>query len=284
MERWLLISNCQTFGLANSIKLLNPDFDVDGIDIWSYRADIDHYNARMSDYFRVIVHPEVTSIAGSDLSLAHNVSTIPSIYFPCYHPDVCSVTSGTKVLSGEMGEYHSIIAVAAFNAGLSPADAKSLYRSHTYQTAGYYDGWSEERDHLIAHFRHFGLDISSSFARWARGSAFMYSVNHARIDVIYDIAKIFMETCGVPTFETDIRPVDNLLSGPCYPIYDEVAERLSIRGSYLFKRMSDYRYSTLDQFIANSYSVYANADGPVEVVQSAQARYDRVQAVIRGEA
>jgi len=37
MRTWLLISHCQTFGLANSLNLLAPGIRVEAIDIWEYR-------------------------------------------------------------------------------------------------------------------------------------------------------------------------------------------------------------------------------------------------------
>lgn len=69
-----------------------------------------------------------------------------------------------------------------------------------------------------------------------------------------------MQMYGVSTHETHLRPHDNLLQGPCYPVYPEIADALGVKGSYLFKTGGSYRYLSLNEFINFSYDSYQGRD------------------------
>ncbi|WP_454850547.1 WcbI family polysaccharide biosynthesis putative acetyltransferase [Rhizobium binxianense] len=279
METWLLLSNCQTFGLANSMKLLGPRFHVDAVDIWSFKKNIDKYKSEIPKYFRVIVHPHFYNI-DFDFSIAQNLSTIPSINFDAYHPDVCYAFSKGP-LDGPMGSYHSMIILAAYEAGLGIEQTRKLFRQDVFEGCGYFRRWEMERTQLLSSFSQYGLDMASSFTKWSRGDAFMYSVNHPKIRCIYDIARAFMRRHGIETVDGDILPADNLLNGPCYPIYPEIAEMFGVRGSYLFKVPNDYRLVSLEKFIEFSFGTYARVPaGSIQVETAVRARYEQVKATI----
>lgn len=283
MERWLVISNCMTAGLANCFKFLNSSFDADAVDIWQYRQDPEGYNKKFSEYFRVVVHPEIfASLSETDRQAAH-MSIIPGVYFDAFHPDACTAIANGKVISGSMGEYHSVIALAAFAGGLDENETKRLYRREIYAVGGYFDGWTAQRDAFLKTFADFGLDMRESFIRWSRASRpFMYSMNHPTIDVIHDIARVFMARHGVETHDTYVRPPDNLVAGPCYPIYTEIGEALGFEGSYLFKPMNEYRYRNLDQFLKSSFEQYRKCESPIVIPPPFTGRYERICRAIEG--
>ncbi|MBB3287073.1 MULTISPECIES: WcbI family polysaccharide biosynthesis putative acetyltransferase [unclassified Rhizobium] len=279
METWLVISNCQTFGLTNSLKLLGPRFHIEGVDIWSFRHNIQKYKQEVSQYFRVIVHPQLQD-GEFDFTAAQNLDFIPSIHFDAYHPDICYAFSNGP-LEGPMGSYHSMIVLAAFEAGLDLETTRKLFNRDIFERSGFFSRWEQERTQLFQNFAKYDLDISASFAKWSRGDSFMYSVNHPKVRCIYDIAHAFMKRLGVETADGEVIPADNLLNGPCYPVYPEIAERLGVKGSYLFKLPNDYRLIPLEKFIELSFAVYAGLPaGSILVERGVLQRYEMVKAAI----
>ena len=65
---------------------------------------------------------------------------------------------------------------------------------------------------------------------------------------------------GCDTIDFGVAPHDNLLNGPIFPIYPEIAESLSVPGSYAFKVPGDYRLIDLKQFIIGSFEAYRKHD------------------------
>ena len=285
MENWLLLSNCQTVGLANSFQLLNPALRVTAVDIWTYRADPQTYNRKMAEVDRLVVHPDIAALPEYDDRGARMINYLPSIDFGAYHPDTGYFQHNGGVLDGPMMAYHSILAVAAYNAGLHVADTVALFAGKTYEKCGYMADWAPQRAALIRRFADHGVPLAGVFPHWGRKRAFMYSVNHPRIEQIHDVARQFLHALGLPSIATDIIPGDNMIHGPCMPVYDEVGEALGVRGSYLFKLPGEFRYVPLVEYLAGCLAVYQQH--PRHAIQphpTYRARYDHVLSVVRGEA
>ncbi|TXJ16512.1 MAG: hypothetical protein E6Q28_09305 [Afipia sp.] len=279
METWLVLSNCQTYGLANSLKLLGPRFHIEAMDVWGFKKNIERYKQELPRYFRVIVHPHFRNI-DFDFGIAQNLNFIPSINFDAYHPDVCYAFSDGMIES-PMGSYHSMIVLAAHEAGLNVERTRKLFRRDVFEACGFFARWEQERAQLLQHFLEHDLDISSAFTRWSRGDAFMYSVNHPKIRCIYDIAHAFLRRLGVDTTDGELMPADNLLNGPCYPVYPEIAETFGVRGSYFFKLPNEYRLISLEQFIEFSFAIYSRLSShSIQVEGAVRPRFEHVKAVV----
>lgn len=260
MERWLLISNCQTVGLANSFQLLNRRFDVTGLDIWGYLNDIEKWEASFSDYFRVVVSPEVEAFIPNGLPNAPNLTRVPALSFSGFHPDLSYVNGPAGAVRGPLGNYHSLIAFAAYMKGLSFEDAVALFNAKFFEQCGYFDYWEPQKATVLNQFKTHGIDISDQFVRWGRYGSFMHSSDHPKIDVIYDVAKAFLVAGGVEVQDSEFRPYDGLRNGPCWPVYPEIGEVLGIEGSYNFKRDMVFRHTDLAGFVWESYAAYAEFD------------------------
>lgn len=279
METWLVLSNCQTYELANSLKLLSSRFHIDAIDIWAFTKNIEKYKQELPRYFRVLLHPRFCNM-DFDFSIAQNLDFIPSISFDAYHPDICYVFSPGPV-QGPMGFYHSMIVLAAYEAGLSIETTRRLFRRDVFERCGFFARWEQERTRLLEHFAEYGLDITPCFAQWSRGEAFMYSVNHPKIRCIHDIAGSFLKRLGVEPIASGMKPVDDFLSGACYPVYPEIAEAFGTQGSYLFKLPDEYRLISLERFIELSFAAYSRfPPRSIQVESTFRARYDHVKTVV----
>ncbi|RQV20630.1 hypothetical protein DF039_12380 [Burkholderia cenocepacia] len=204
---------------------------------------------------------------------------VPSVWFGGYHPDVCLVTKDGAAVKTPLDDYNSIVAIASYKKGLSVAEAVKRFNANTYRAAGYFDIWALEKSHILPRWKSMGYDLAPAFRRWSMRGAFMFSGNHPHIACLYDIATHVTRAAGFEPVVGDesLLPHDNLKHGPIYPVYPEIGEALGVQGSYWFKRPNRYGLLSLEQFVAESYASYAQADkDALQVSPVFTGRYDLV--------
>lgn len=279
-ERWLVISNCQTVGLGNSLSLLCPQVEVDTCDIWQFHSEADHWKAKIAAYDHLITIPENQSDGLVNFDAFTNVTRVPGFRFRGGHPDVTYIKCGETVVKGPMDGYHSVIVFAAFKKGLSEAEARSLFTLKSYERAGFFSIWESEKRVLFDSFESVGFNIRADFVNWMRSGGFMHTVNHPRINAVYDVAThVARKLQTVAIVKCGIKPHDNLTVGPIYPVYPEIAERYGLaHGSYCFKQTGSYKVIDLEEFIAGSYSVYGNFN--IEDLHTGNHHYEMVLKLI----
>ena len=257
MERWIVISNCQTFGLANSLQVQADDIEVVGVDTYLFNSDPDRYNEELSQSSLLICANGVESyMPRADFTRAAARRVVPTISIRAYHPDLVYLSHNDKLVDGPSSDYHSAIVFAAFTKGMTVHDTQLLFNGKFYERCGYFDLWLHERDRQIQDFKEYGLDISIPIRRWGRNQAFMYSINHPRIVCLYDIATEILRLTGRSPKIGDLIPSDNLAIGAYFPVYPEIAENLGVKGNYRFKPIGTYRSIGLSEYISNCFSVY----------------------------
>lgn len=280
MDTWLVISNSQTVGLANSLRLLSNDLHIDHVDVWTFKSSINKYRKTIPHYTKVIIHPHIER-GDYDFSAMDNLGRIPSIKFDAYHPDICFAFARGRMFNGPMGAYHSMIVLAGFQAGLSIENTRKLFRRDIFERCGFFTRWESEREQLLKSFALYGLDMSAPFRTWSRGESFMYGIDHSKARPIHDIARTFLEYSGIETNQTDIVPADVVTVGACYPIYPEIGEALGVEGSYMFKLPYDYKLISLERFIESSFEVYSQyTPEEISTESSFLERYNLVKSVI----
>lgn len=259
-RNWLLVFNCTNIGLTNSLKLLVPRLEVESIDFGRFKKDFASYAPRLDTFDLILTAPDFVNNECVDFADVAPVQTMPIPYFDGYHPDLCYLTDGKGILKGPMGDYHSKIVTAAYKKGVPGSSVRALFSSSRYQDFGYFDRWTPAKAAFIDGFTDVGLSIDHYFRTWSVRRQFMHSVNHPAIEVVYDMARCILSREGIEYADTRLLPHDNLMNGPIYPVFDEIAERLSIQGSYLFKLPAQYRCINLDQFINASYDFLGQFD------------------------
>ncbi len=185
---------------------------------------------------------------------------MPHVWFQGYHPDICYLDTSGPVTRGPIGPYHSVIAFSAYSLGLSAEQALSLFRGDVYSALGYFDAWGPAREGTLRDFDEHGYDLRPLLPAWVRQGPFMHSVNHPKIRVLMDLARMLLRKAGRSVHESDIVPQDNLVQGPVFAIYPEVGSRLGVAGSYVFKRGGTYRTKTLEQFVRECFELYRSLD------------------------
>jgi|ERR1700679_931891 hypothetical protein len=121
-EKWLVISNCQTVGLANSLALLCPHADINMCDYWSFKAAPDAWRNKIPEYDQLIINPEIQELGLIDFSAMANVTWVPAIQFRAFHPDLLNVFHAGQSVKSPMDDYHSVLIFAAYKLGFDAKD------------------------------------------------------------------------------------------------------------------------------------------------------------------
>jgi hypothetical protein len=282
MEQWLVISNCQTFGLANCLQAQASDVLVTGVDTLLFNSDPERFNGEMERYSTLFiadgVKQELTS-ARIDAIPEH----VPLPMFTCraFHPDLVYLLQDERPVTGPAGDYHSAIAYACFLAGMSVADTLGRFTGSLLERCGYMGMWLPERDRLVKELAGFGLDIGLPIRTWGRKGAFMYSINHPRIHVLHDIAAELLRARDRTPFPDGIVPHDNLATGAGFAVYPEIGEALGVAGSYAFKDVGSYRPIDLASFVTGCFESYARfAPGSIKPHPQFRQQLDYIAALI----
>jgi len=274
--RLAVIGNCQSFGVAYAMKLLDPTAQVDHYSaIGKSFVNIDRLTAVLSTYDHVFSHdfPQGLIKGGDSRELVRRLERallFPTLNFAAFQPDLVYLldsTRGDRPLDGPLRPYHSALAVFAFRIGLPVEAANALFNANVFETVGYFDVWSPAAAEFLENARGYGLDLSAELMSWSRRGVFMYSIVHPKPFVLADIARRLFAKAGLKAKNDNLDDyaIDDLARSEIFPVYPEIAELYGVRGSYLFKRgnfhISDGvgEFRTLPQFLAACYAVYKRA-------------------------
>lgn len=267
------------------MQLLADGIAVEPLDASEYVAKIEHFNAKFHEYGRVLISLGAEALPGADLSGARHVDKVPELVFGGYHPDQIYLTCDAQVVEGPIGPYNSLIAFLAHGQGRSASDTVALFNGRVYEACGYMNTWTAARDQLVRHCSDLGYDIELAVRSWGRRGAFMYSVNHPRIHVLSDIARIYLEREGFAPQVSDVLPHDNMINAAAFAVYPEIGENLGVPGVYLFKRPFQYTQIGLRQFVEESFAFYDTYPrGALETHRLWRVEAERVAAVLSGMA
>ena len=286
--RIAVMGNCQARGVAQALRVLAPEAQV--VLLPMGRLTRDHrslaaFSAALRGYDHVFVMPFAGFFPdGGSMEL---VSTLPSlrvfpgIVFPAFHPDAVYVgeigsQASTRLLPSPLHTYHSAIALFGFLRGLDRQRIVALFRSDVFERLGYLDMWPLATAELLAYAASVGFPLEAEFVRWSRRGAFMHTFNHPNLSVLGDVAARLLRESGLTPAELplDAYLADELLKDVVWPVYEPVAARYGVKGSYLFKRRQKRDEAPslldLDAFVAESLAVYRKTP-------SAQLRCQRVE-------
>ncbi|MGA8169350.1 MAG: WcbI family polysaccharide biosynthesis putative acetyltransferase [Methylocystis sp.] len=274
--RIAVIGNCQSYGVAYAMKLLDPTARVDHYSaVAKSRANIDMLVKTLGAYDQVFSQDFPPNIVrgGDSGELSRRLSTVtlfPTISFAAFQPDLVyllDAARGHKALVGPLRPYHSALAVFAFRIGLSLEQANALFNRNVFEAVGYFGVWNAAAEEFLSNARGYGLDLSPDLMNWSRRGVFMYSIVHPKPYVLADIARHLFAKRGlaIRNDNFDDYAIDDLSRAEIFPVYPEIAELFGVRGGYLFKRgnfhISDGvgEFLTLPQYLSGCYKVYKGA-------------------------
>jgi len=284
-ERWLVVWNCQSFGLANCIQTLARDIECEALDIWSFGKALEtespqHWRA----WDRIITMGEATALPGFKAADMPPFEILPPLYFSGYHPDCCYVLLDGEPVSGAVvGPYHSMIALAAYKEGMTAREASRWYNATTYGHAGYFAHWPMQRQLMLDSYRERGIDLSRLFRVVGRGACFMHTIDHPRIPALFEVARALLVARGKAVFENVVPPPDNL-SATSWPVYPEIGERLAVAGSYLFKPANLHKPFELVEYLERSLAFFSQWEKQrLRVFLHLQPQLQTIRKLMRGE-
>jgi len=272
--RIAVIGNCQSYGVAYAMKLIEPSATVDHFSaIGKSLATIELFAKTLENYDYVFSHefPSGHLKNGGINELRAIFSKLilfPAITFQAFHPDLIYLLDETQnyaQLNGPLGPYQSALGVFAYRKGLSLEEANALFNHNVFEAVGYLNMWDSAANELINYAReNFAMDLSFELLTWARRGVFMYSSVHPKGYVLFDIAKKLFATVGLPVRELDFEyyAIHDLARSEIFPIYPPIGESLGVPGSYLFKLQNHHLsagvggFLNLPQYLAACYKIY----------------------------
>lgn len=283
-ERWLVVWNCQAFGFANCIQTLARDVECEALDFWSFAKALEAASHDWRTWDRIILLSDACELPRFDAAQMPEFEILPPLYFRGYHPDCCYVRVGDAFISdGVVGPYHSRIALAAYKEGLDATQAAGWYNADTYAHAGYFARWTAERQAILNGYRECGLDVSRLFRVAGRGRSFMLTIDHPRIEALFELARALLVARGQAVFDDVILPPDNL-AATSWPVYPEIGEQLGVAGSYLFKPANEHKPLELVDYLERSLAFFSRWERhELRVFHNVQPKLQHIRQLMRGE-
>lgn len=275
--RIAVLGNCQASAIGRAMRLLCPGAEVRFVSAGTLGRNRLRPDQLVMDLsgFDVVFAQRITS---RHLGPEHYAALaergkgfrpVPAFVFAAFHPDLVYVggpgTRNPAFVDSPVGHYHSALALYGYLAGLTADETIRLFRREVYEHLGYLDLWGYAQETLVALGRDAGMDLEGAVVRWARRGCFMHSVNHPKMFVLVDIAKMLLEAAGLPFRDDDLESllIDDLSLKGMWPVYDPVARHYGVPGSMMFQAQAlDSRSRkpgqvfTLADFVAGSFERY----------------------------
>lgn len=150
------------------------------------------------------------------------VRLMPIIEYAAFQPDQIYVTSNIthERVVGPLGEYHSLIAAAAFYSGFSQVKCMSLFRSSVYDLLGFQETAAAARVDLLHQQETTGYPLADLMSMWDKKGKWMRSVNHPKKYVLSDLVTYALEQESIPVAkDIDDYVSDELASNVDWPLY-----------------------------------------------------------------
>lgn len=242
MKRILVTSHCQTGGVAAALKDLFPKYTIEASPLPALTDEIEEGFVNKVKSFDCWVSsglfhlPKKYNIWQTNPNF--QLVKVPHVTFPAFHPDLCYVK---RISTGEWinPHYNSAIALWCFMHRIVIKDAATAFCSSVYNDLGYFDLWKPSELRLRQAFIEHDLEqeFNKFFLTIKRNGCFMHSINHPKICVLIELAKIVAMKIGPlrTISDHDIMVADSL-TDIIWPVYPEIADYYAINSNgYVFK-------------------------------------------------
>lgn len=268
-----VIANCQAPGVARSVRFFLPGAsvshfrynDIKSVDRLSAVADeLKGFDLILSQYTE---NPFFESLDSSRLlERGLNAKSFPPVVFQGFHPDMTYLRYSGKELTGPLDTYHSRLVAACFLKGIEAAEVLDHFNAFNFARFGYFDAYEQSVGLFTDRCSSFGIELGGYLDGWLRSGSFMHTINHPRVCVIAAIVYELLQGSGLNPIaysQADQLIPDDLQSGIIWPVYPEIASRLKIAGSMVFKHAvirGEFKYLQAQQLVNEYYEKYRSID------------------------
>ncbi len=278
MKTCFLISNCHLGGLVGGIKFHNPDVRLDACHVWNLATRFgtpEHlldFIRNFDTVFTMRFGAEFMFGINSDVIAEAAKETVfyPTVNFAGFHPDVVYLferdSNYCRFVVSPLGPFNSALALYGFRRGYSVERTAGLFRGEVYDQLGYFSGWEEAVAGLLADrdARDFGFE--SHLLHWLRQGCFMYNPQHPRLGPVLDIAREILRRADLAVLPGHAEGylASDLVPGPIWPVYPEIAARFGLPGDMVFKPehggQAEPHYHRLETFLGKSFEAFGRYD------------------------
>jgi hypothetical protein len=274
--RIAVLGNCQAFGLAYAMKVMDPSATVDHFSAVgrSRVANMDMLVKTLDTYDYIFTHDFLAGHVRGEgdseelLRRLPKATKTPAVTFAAFHPDLIYIQDKSEPLHGfifgPLGPYHSAVGLFGYRAGLTLEETRAAFNENVFQALGYLDLWNEASREFVENAKRYGVDLSTDLMNWSRRGVFMYSIVHPKSFVLFDIARRMWEKAGLkpPSADFGYYEIHDLARSEIFPVYPAVAKVFGAQGGYLFKLQNHHishtvgDFLTLPQYLAASFKTF----------------------------
>ena len=279
--RALVIGNCQAPGLAASLRLMRPDWEVGFVTLPQFQSADPSLNPEAWAFDRLFVQLTAMPLVERHRQvLGGEITLVPRIVFRGFHPDMVFACAGREHLATTTGPFHSALALYGFVRKLGIEATLELFRPDVFEALGYFDAFDEAVHQLVAEGERVDLPLAGAIAKWRRRGCFMYAITQPHLFVLADVARALLAREGLTPAVADPEPFlpDVLKAEAGWAIYPVIADRLGLAGDYAFKSPGGepVRVCDLERFVTASFEVYRSVPPrPLASPGFDLARFDR---------
>lgn len=261
MRRILVTSNCQTAGLAASLRYLMSDATIEAKPMpWPDQPAledrlVDESIARCDLWLTSRTSPRIESRLADRRRNPPRIVIVPTIHFRAFHPDLVYVKS---TRTGELTRYHYNSAIVAwcYQNGIARDVAVRLFESEVFETLGYFSAWSSSVAESRQLFLGTCVDFDTFFLAAKREVPFMHSINHPTQRCMVALGRLVAASLGEDTSRFDwAARIPDSLAHLAWPLYPPIAERFGTSGEYSWW-IDQKRISGVREFVEFAYHDY----------------------------
>ncbi|MBI5921859.1 MAG: hypothetical protein HY847_09405 [Betaproteobacteria bacterium] len=269
MARKIVVTNsCQTAGISTCLQLIFPRDKI--VSAQFPRVENEESLSRFAEILRGASHWVTEGhwdiLEKYPTTEVFQVIKLPPIYFAGFHPDVVTPEPVNGQVFGVIDEgllagvwgANSALTLWGWKNGLTVDSTIKLFNVRNFYALGYVDLWHDNVNALREIYLACDINFDTLFNRWRRGGIFMHTHSHPKISALCSVAKVVSMKLGKAADVMEL-PLENLVSdqltGWVWPVYPDIADALSVRGSYMWK-ISNKIFPTLDSYVRYAFRSY----------------------------
>jgi len=268
-RRIVVSGNCQIGALSAALAAMLPGDEVVPVAYVPDDPAAEAANREALQGADVWVNNISRPLHDEIIGAGHRPETIlyvPNVRFFGFQPDILHVsfTDGGILQTGAAGPYNSAIVLAGWKLGLDEDQIVARFSRDTCAALGYSSFWGQALVELKRRVDVSDFDWGEVYLPVARGTAFMLTDNHPRLDVMIHLAGLAAARLGADPelvrFPWEqVIPDALLATSEVWPVYPGVAEPLGLRGGHVWRTGSG-ELLDLRSFVRRSLETYAIVD------------------------